>query len=130
MLYALTLLAAVLSLSPAAAQEMPADYAAVLKTLGKNGDYRGNVLKVNFPRTDLTVAVQGILVPTPLGFGGWIAMTKGDHGMDVMMGDLVLTEAEVNPVMTAVLNQGLDVTALHNHFPLRVHGSTTCTSMA
>ena len=117
---------------------MPADYAAVLKTLGKNGDYRGNVLKVNFPRTDLTVAVQGILVPTPLGFGGWIAMTKGDHGMDVMMGDLVLTEAEVNPVMTAVLNQGLDVTALHNHFffespriyYMHVHGVGTAADLA
>ena len=55
-------------------------------------------------------------VPTPFGFGGWIALTKGDGGMDVMMGDLVLTEDEVNPVMSAVLDNGLDVTALHNHF--------------
>jgi hypothetical protein len=43
-------------------------------------------------------------------------MTKGDHGMDVMMGDLVLLEEEVNPVMSALLDNGLDVTALHNHF--------------
>ena len=100
----------------AAAQEMPADYAAVLKTLRKTGDFKGNVLKVNIPRNDITVAVQGVLLPTPFGFGGWIAMTKGDGGMEVMMGDLVLTEPEVNPVMTAVLNAGLDVTALHNHF--------------
>ena len=101
---------------PAVAQEMPADYAAALKALNKTGDFKGNVLKVNIPRNDLTVAVAGVIVPIPLGFGGWVAMTKGEHNMDVMMGDLVLTENEVNPVMSAVLNAGLDVTALHNHF--------------
>jgi hypothetical protein len=100
----------------APAQEMPADYAALMKTLGKTGDFKGGVLKVNIPRNDLTVAIDGTLVPTPLGFGGWIALAKGDHNMDVMMGDLVLAESEVNPVMSAVLNAGLDVTALHNHF--------------
>ena len=100
----------------ASAQDVPSDYAAVLKALGRPGDFKGNVLKVNIPREDLTVAVAGVLVPTPLGFGGWIAMTKGEGGMEVMMGDLVLTESEVNPVMSAVLNAGLDVTALHNHF--------------
>ena len=112
----LVIAAALLLAAPAVAQEMPADYAAVLKTLGKTGDVKGGVLKVNIPRADLTVAVDGVVVPTALGFGGWIAMTKGDDGMDVMMGDLVLTESEVNPVMSAVLNAGLEVTALHNHF--------------
>jgi hypothetical protein len=104
------------SVGSAFAQEMPPEYAAVLKALNKSGDFKENVLKVNIPRNDLTVAVQGVLVPTPFGFGGWIAITKGEHGADVMMGDLVLTETEVNPVMTAVLNAGLDVTAIHNHF--------------
>jgi hypothetical protein len=60
--------------------------------------------------------VDGVATPTPFGFGGWLAMTKGDGGMDVMMGDLVLTEDEVNPVMSALLDNGLEVTALHNHF--------------
>src|SRR5207245_9808491 len=46
----------------------------------------------------------------------WVAMTKGDHGNDVLMGDLVLLQGEVNPVMSALLQHGLDVTALHNHF--------------
>lgn len=100
---------------PARAQEMPSDYAGVLKTLNRQGDYKDGVLKVNIPRGDLSVAIDGVGVPTPLGFGGWIALAKGDHG-DVMMGDLVLTEEEVNPVMSAVLDNGLDVTALHNHF--------------
>jgi hypothetical protein len=70
---------------------------------------------VNIPRNDISVSVDGVATPTPFGFGGWIAFTKGDHG-DVMMGDLVLTEEEVNPVMSAVLDNGLNVTALHNHF--------------
>jgi hypothetical protein len=99
-----------------AAQEIPADYAAVLKTLGRQGDYKDNVLKVNIPRNDLKVSVEGVATPTPFGFGGWVALEKGSGGMDVLMGDLVLTEAEVNPVMSALLQNGLDVTALHNHF--------------
>jgi hypothetical protein len=100
----------------AAAQDMPAEYAAILKTLGRAGDYKDNVLKVNIPRNDVRVSVNGVATPTPFGFGSWIALTKGSGGNDVMMGDLVLTESEVNPVMTAVLDNGLDVTALHNHF--------------
>src|SRR3954468_8301677 len=97
-------------------QEMPADYAGVLKALGKQGDFKENVLKLNIPRSDLKVTIDGIATPTPFGFGGWLALTKGSGGNDVMMGDLVLLEDEVNPVMSALLENGLDVTALHNHF--------------
>ena len=99
----------------AQAQEMPAAYKAVLDTLGKTGDFKDNVLKVNIPRNDLTITVAGVKTPTPFGFGGWVALTKGT-GMDVMMGDLVLTQEEVNPVMSALLDHGLEATALHNHF--------------
>src|SRR5213593_3825152 len=100
----------------ARAQEVPSDYQDVLKTLAKQGDFKANVLKVNIPRKDLTVVVDGVATVTPFGFGGWLAMTKGDGGMDVMMGDLVLVEDEVNPVMSALLDNGIEVTALHNHF--------------
>ncbi|MCA1585417.1 MAG: DUF1259 domain-containing protein [Acidobacteria bacterium] len=98
------------------AQEMPAEYKSVLSTLGKTGDFKDGVLKVNIPRNDVRVTIRQRPAPTPFGFGGWVALTKGDHGADVLMGDLVLTEDEVNPVMSALLQNGLDVTALHNHF--------------
>jgi hypothetical protein len=112
-------LCAALSLSfasVAGAQEVPAEYQQVLTALGKQGDYKANVLKVNIPRNDVSVTVANVKTPTPFGFGGWVAMTKGTGGMDVMMGDLVLTQDEVNPVMSALLDNGVDVTALHNHF--------------
>jgi len=112
-------LCAALSLSfasAAAAQDVPAEYQQVLTALGKQGDYKANVLKVNIPRNDVSVTVANVKTPTPFGFGGWVAMTKGTGGMDVMMGDLVLTQDEVNPVMSALLDNGIDVTALHNHF--------------
>src|SRR6266571_1883409 len=102
--------------SLAQAQDIPAEYQQVLTTLGKQGDYKANVLKVNIPRNDVSVTVKNVKTPTPFGFGGWVAMTKGTGGMDVMMGDLVLTQDEVNPVMSALLENGVDVTALHNHF--------------
>ena len=102
--------------SVARSQDIPAEYQQVLTTLGKQGDYKANVLKVNIPRNDISVTVATVKTPTPFGFGGWVAMTKGSGGMDVMMGDLVLTQDEVNPVMSALLDNGLEVTALHNHF--------------
>src|SRR3954451_2631985 len=123
----------------AQAQEMPAAYKQVLETLGKTGDFKANVLKVNIPRNDLSVTVAGVKTPTPFGFGGWVAMTKGSGGdMNVLMGDLVLTQNEVNPVMSALLENGLEVTALHNHFfqdePrvffMHVHGHGTPADLA
>src|ERR1700730_17374240 len=102
--------------SVARAQDIPAEYQQVLTALGKQGDYKANVLKVNIPRNDVSVTVANVKTPTPFGFGGWGAMTKEPGGMDVMMGDLVLTQEEVNPVMSALLANGLEATALHNHF--------------
>src|SRR6516162_11807382 len=120
------------------AQEMPSEYQEALKILDKQGDFKANVLKVNIPRKDLNVVVDGVSTPTPFGFGGWLAMTKGAGGMDVTMGDLVLTEDEVNPVMSALLDNGLEVTAVHNHFffenprifYMHVHGHGTAADLA
>lgn len=132
------LLFVLLLVAPMTGQEMPADYKAMMVTLGKGGDFKDGVLKVNIPRSDLKVTINQRAAPTPFGFGGWIALTKGDGGHEVMMGDLVLTEDEVNPVMSAVLGNGLDVTALHNHFfweqprifYMHVHGMGSAADLA
>jgi len=134
----LALILVVLPVSVLSQAAMPADYQAVLTTLGKQGDFKDNVLRVNIPRNDLHVVVDGVATPTPFGFGGWLAVTKGTGGMDVMMGDLVLTENEVNPVMSALVTNGLDVTALHNHFffdtpriyYMHVHGHGSAADLA
>ena len=130
----MTLLSAV----PAIAQDMPADYKQVVDILGKSADFKDGVLKVNIPRNDVSVTVANVKTPTPFGFGGWIAMSKGTGGMEAMMGDLVLLENEVNPVMSALLDNGIDVTALHNHFffeqprifYMHVHGHGTAMELA
>src|SRR5438270_11041261 len=62
------------------AQEIPSDYQEVLKSLDRKGDFKDGVLKVNIPRNDLKMTVQGISTPTPFGFGGWIALTKTTDG--------------------------------------------------
>lgn len=62
------------------------------------------------------MTIDGLPAPTLFGFGGWLAMTPVNGGQDVMMGDLVLLQEKVNPVMSAMLKNGLEVTALHNHF--------------
>lgn len=100
----------------AQAQELSKDYQAVGSFLGRTGDFKAKVFKIGFPRNDLQVTIAAHPTPTPFGFGGWIAMSKGDGGMDVLMGDLMLTQDEVNPVMSALLEHGIEVTALHNHF--------------
>jgi hypothetical protein len=122
----------------AGAQAVPAEYQTVLSTLGKQGDFKDSVLKVNIPRSDVKVTVAGVATPTPFGFGGWVALTKATDGTQVLMGDLVLLQDEVNPVMTALLDSGLDVTALHNHFfwdeprmfYMHVHGHGTAADLA
>src|SRR5258707_9089908 len=108
--------ALLLNSAPVAAQEVPKDYEEVLTFLGRSGDFKAKALKVNVPRSDRRVTIAGQSTPTPFGFGGWVAMTKGDGGAEVLMGDLVLTQEEVNPVMSALLEHGIEVTALHNHF--------------
>src|SRR5213080_314062 len=115
-IFATSLFALLLSSAPVGAQDVPKDYQEVLAFLGRTGDFKAKVLKINVPRNDLKVTIAGQSTPTPFGFGGWVAMTKGDTGAEVLMGDLVLTQDEVNPVMSALLEHGIEVTALHNHF--------------
>src|SRR4029078_1233803 len=94
------------------AQDMPADYQQVLSTLGRQGDFKAGVLKVNVPRSDLSVTVAGVKTPTPFGFGGWVAFTKGANAEDVMMGSLGRPQDAGNPGMFALLAHGSDATPL------------------
>src|SRR3989442_3855494 len=82
---------------------------------GKLNEKEG-VYKVTFPRNDVKVVVDGWTMPPSSGLGTWAAFTKGAHAEAMVMGDTVLFEDEVNAAMTAALDNGLNVTALHNHF--------------
>src|SRR5258707_355943 len=98
------------------AQDVPSDYQDVLKLLDRKGDFKAGVLKVNVPRSDLKMTIQGVSTPTAFGFGGWLSMTKTSDSTDVMMGDLVLFQDEGNPVMSALFDNGIEVTSLYNPF--------------
>jgi hypothetical protein len=82
---------------------------------GKMNDKEG-VYKVTFPRSDVKVVVDGWTMPPFMGLGTWAAFTKGAHTEATVMGDTVLFEDEVNAAMSTALENGLNVTALHNHF--------------
>jgi len=82
---------------------------------GKWNEKEG-VYRVTFPRADVKVAVDGWTMPPFMGLGTWAAFTKGSHTEAMVMGDTVLFEDEANPVMSVALENGLSVTALHNHF--------------
>jgi hypothetical protein len=82
---------------------------------GKLNEKEG-VYKVTFPRNDVKVGVDGWTMPPFMGLGTWAAFTKGAHTEAMVMGDTVLFEDEVNSAMSAALDNGLSVTALHNHF--------------
>src|SRR5215467_2724678 len=75
-----------------------------------------NVFKIGKPRTDVKIHVEGWPMPPFMGLGSWAAFTPGHDGQVIMMGDTVVFEDEVNPVMSAAFDAGLEVTALHNHF--------------
>lgn len=75
-----------------------------------------SVYKVTFPRNDVKIVVDGWTMPAFMGLGTWAAFTKGVHTEAMVMGDTVLFEDEVNAAMSAALDNGLSVTALHNHF--------------
>src|SRR4051794_28782822 len=98
---------------PALAAE--ADWKKVDEALGRPGAMQpGGVYKFSFPRSDLKVTVDGVAVKPALALGSWVAF-KGDGDHATVMGDLVLTENEVAPVMKQLVQDGLEVTAVHNH---------------
>ncbi len=98
--------------SSAHAQDI--DWQKVDETLGRKPAVSGDVHRYGFPRTDLSVTLDGVAIKPALALGGWIAF-KPAHGGAMIMGDLVLLETEINPVMTKMIANGIQITAVHNH---------------
>jgi hypothetical protein len=84
------------------------------KSMKRSGQKAGDIYRVGFPRTDLHVTVQGISIKPGLALGSWAAFSGTDDNASVM-GDLVLLEEEVNPVMAKLRSAGFEITAVHNH---------------
>jgi len=93
------------------------DTAKIEQLTGVQGrlNEKEGVFKVAVPRSDLKVTVAGVHMTPPMGLTSWAAFTK-DGEQPLVMGDMVLLEDQANPVMSVALDQGLEVTALHNHF--------------
>lgn len=90
------------------------DWQKVDETLGRKPTVSGNVHRYGFPRNDLSVTLDNVTIKPALALGGWIAF-KPMHGGVMAMGDLVLLETEVNPVMAKMIAGGLEISAVHNH---------------
>lgn len=104
--------------APAVAAEAKFDTGKIEQITGLKGTFndKERVFKVSSPRSDIRITVDGWTMPPFMGLTTWAAFSAG-HGKQVMvMGDIVLFQDEVNPVMSAALDGGLAVTALHNHF--------------
>jgi len=104
----------------ASAQEV--DWQRLDETFARKPAVSGDVRRYGFPRTDLSVTLDGVIIRPALALGGWVAF-KPAHGGAMVMGDLVLLESEINPVMIKLIEGGLEVTAVHNHL-LRANPAT------
>ena len=115
-----TSMAALTFTTAANAQEI--DWKKVDTALGKTAAVSGEVHRYGFPRSDLQVTVDGVAIKPALALGGWTAFTPMGGGA-MVMGDLVLLETEINPVMAKLIEGGIEITAVHNHL-LRANPET------
>jgi hypothetical protein len=99
---------------PALANAADIDWRKVDAALGKTAAVTGEVHRYGLPRSDLHVTLDGVAIKPALALGGWVAFAPV-HGEAMVMGDLVLLDTEITPVMTRLLDGGLDITAIHNH---------------
>lgn len=112
---AVFLLSTVLLGSAPAHAARSGNWSKVDQALGRQGkDFPGGVHKFGFPRSDLKVTLDGTPIRAPLAFGSWVAFMPGRGGV-MLMGDLVLTETEIGPVMKRLVAGGMEITAVHNH---------------
>jgi hypothetical protein len=91
------------------------DTATIERITGLKGKVNKGEYKITIPQNDLNVEVDGFKIIPPMGLGTWVAFTPATNGM-MIMGDLILTEADLKPVQQEVIAQGLSITAIHNHF--------------
>jgi hypothetical protein len=98
----------------ASADAQAVDWAKIDSTFGRTAAVSGEVHRYGFPRSDLQVTLEGVTIRPALALGGWVAF-QPMRDMAMVMGDLVLLQSEVSPVMAKLLEGGLEVTALHNH---------------
>ncbi len=104
-----------MQMQPAQDQANKVDWSKVDEAFGrKAAAVGGDVHRYGFPRSDLQVTVDGVAIKPALALGGWVAF-KPAHGGVMAMGDVVLTDSEINPVMAKLIAAGLDITAVHNH---------------
>ena len=128
--------AAVLSF-PLAASGATQDWSNVATALGKAGTASGDVYRVGLPRSDLHVTLDGIALMPTLALGSWVAFAPMGS-KTVVMGDLVLTEDEIGPVMMKLAQENIEITALHNHlfrarpatFYMHIHGEGEAVALA
>jgi hypothetical protein len=97
-----------------AANAQEIDWKKVDEAIGRSAAVSGDVHRYGFPRSDLNVTLDGVTIRPTLALGGWAAF-KPAHGGAMVMGDLVLLETEINPVMTKLIENGMEITAVHNH---------------
>jgi hypothetical protein len=98
-----------------AANASPIDWSKVDQAMGKPGtDQPGGVHKYGLPRSDLKITVDGLAIKPTLALGSWIGFMPTEDGA-MFMGDLVLTETEIEPVMKRLIDDGIEITAIHNH---------------
>jgi hypothetical protein len=97
-----------------AASAQDTDWAKVDTTLARSAAVTGDVHRYSFPRTDLNVTLDGVTIKPALALGGWVAF-KPMHGQAMVMGDLVLLQTEIAPVMRKLVDGGMEITAIHNH---------------
>ncbi len=100
--------------TPGIASAAEIDWKKVDAAIGKTAAVSGDVHRYGLPRSDLKVTLEGVAIKPALALGGWVAF-EPMHGEAMVMGDLVLLDTEITPVMTKLLNSGLDITAIHNH---------------
>lgn len=131
----LAALAAIIWASAANAAE---DWSKVAAALGKSGTEISNgIYRVGLPRSDLHVVLDGITLKPTLALGSWVSFAPM-NGKTVMMGDIVLTESEIGPVMKKLADEHIDITALHNHllrarpatFYMHIHGEGDAVALA